>query len=218
MKANYPAFYADQFGSEETIVKNDGETLSMKVRGVRFTSEDFEDFEFGETVPIERLDEFQIHQGSLCGFSLLCTMPMTLSFPDGDREGQLHVNLVVGQPNERGALDYCDFAFQLVCGDLDLRTEKGHGFFEDGLIELQSLFPPGVYFRACIGCRYSDYHPGGGGSFGHMACFRGNKEAYMKVKTKSDLFKIWDTLSLYVQETHLCPEFAKRLPNQFYRG
>lgn len=218
MTTKYPAFFADQFGSEQTTIENDGEALSMRVRGVLFTSEDFEDFEFGETVPVKKLSEFKVHQGSLCGFSLLCTMPMTVSFPDGDRPAQLHINLVVGEPNERDAIDYVDFAFQLICDDLDIRTEKGHGWFEDGLNELQSRFPTGVFFRACISCRYSDYHPGGGGSFGHMACFRGNKEAYLKVKTKSQLFKIWDTLSLYVQETHICPEFEKRLPNQFYRG
>ncbi|MDF1661913.1 MAG: DUF6304 family protein [Planctomycetota bacterium] len=217
MKSRYPAFFADQFGSDQTYIENNGETLTMRVRGVRFTSEDFEDFEFAETVPVKKLEEFQIHQGSLCGFSLLCTIPMLVSFPEGDLTAQLHVNLVVGQPNDRGNINDSDLAFQLICDDLDIRTEKGHSSFEDGLNEINSRLPSGVYLRACYSCRYSDYHPVGESAFGHMACFRDNKEAYLKVKAKGELFKMWDTLSLYVQETHVCPEFAKRLPNQFYR-
>ncbi len=54
--------------------------------------------------------------------------------------------------------------------------------------------------------------------FGCMACFRDNKENYLQVSSKADIFRIWDTLTEYVQETYLCPEFQRRRPGTGYRG
>ena len=189
----------------------------MRVRGVLFKSDDFDEFEFAETVPLHKLKQFNIDEGVLCGYSLLCTIPITVSYLKVDEFAQLHVNYIETLPEESKARS-ATFKFQLICRDLDIRTLQSHHYFEDGLNEIKNNFPPGVFFRACINCRYSDYEPGGGGTFGSMFCFRGNKEAYLQVKTKSDLFKILSTRSEFVQETHLCPEFDKRFPNQFYRG
>ena len=45
MKPEYPARYIDEHGEEETIIRNDGKTLRMRVRGVEFSGMRFEDFE-----------------------------------------------------------------------------------------------------------------------------------------------------------------------------
>ena len=76
----------------------------------------------------------------------------------------------------------------------------------------------GTLMKACINCAFSDYSPVGHGLFGGLACFRGNKAGYRGVTSKGGLFKIWDTMTEFVQETYLCPEFEKRAPGTGYRG
>jgi hypothetical protein len=44
----------------------------------------------------------------------------------------------------------------------------------------------------------------------------GNKNAYLAVRGKHDLFRIWSTMTEFVQETYLCPEFLKRRPGAGY--
>ena len=56
------------------------------------------------------------------------------------------------------------------------------------------------------------------GLFGGLACFRDNKTAYLGVQSKADLFRIWGTMTEFVRETYVCPEFARRQPGAGYRG
>ena len=41
----YPARYKDRFGQEPTTILDDGGSLTMVVRGVRFRGRDFDGFE-----------------------------------------------------------------------------------------------------------------------------------------------------------------------------
>jgi hypothetical protein len=43
-------------------------------------------------------------------------------------------------------------------------------------------------------------------------------DPYRAVTGKDGLFDLWDTMTEYVQETHLCPEFERREPGTEYRG
>lgn len=52
----------------------------------------------------------------------------------------------------------------------------------------------------CFNCVFSDYGPYG--VFGCLARFRDNKEGYRSVRTKAELFHIWDTMTEFVQETY----------------
>lgn len=70
----------------------------------------------------------------------------------------------------------------------------------------------------CITCAYSDYSPYGHGLWGGMACFRNTKAEYLATKTKSDVFRIWDSLTEQVQETYHCPQWQPRIPGTGYRG
>jgi hypothetical protein len=54
--------------------------------------------------------------------------------------------------------------------------------------------------------------------FGDLACFRGNADVYLTVSSKREIFQIWDTLTEYVAETHLCPSYQRRRPHAGYRG
>jgi hypothetical protein len=70
----------------------------------------------------------------------------------------------------------------------------------------------------CFGCGLSDYSPLGHPLFGGLSCFRDNEIGYRSVRTKADLFRIWETRTELVQETHLCPRFERRKPGTGYRG
>jgi hypothetical protein len=102
--------------------------------------------------------------------------------------------------------------------DQTLTSGGWSGWFEDELLDLQRQLPPGAYLKACINCAYSDYNPYGHGMFGCLACFRGNKAGYWAVGGKRDLLLVRDTMTEYVQETYLCPEFERRHPGTGYRG
>jgi hypothetical protein len=92
------------------------------------------------------------------------------------------------------------------------------GCFRDELLDLQKQLPPDTYLKTCINCAFSDYSPAGHGCFGGLACFRDNKAGYAAVASKWDLFRIWNSMTEFVQETHVCPEFERRRPNTGYRG
>jgi Zinc-binding dehydrogenase len=66
--------------------------------------------------------------------------------------------------------------------------------------------------------RAGDYSPAGSGLSGDLACFRDNKAAYLEVSGKRELFQVWDTLTEFVRETHLCPHYARRSAHAGYRG
>jgi hypothetical protein len=86
------------------------------------------------------------------------------------------------------------------------------------LLDIQKHLPEGVFMKACINCLYSDYSPLGHGLFGGMMCFRNLKEEYLLVKSKDDLWSVHGRQERMVQETYLCPDFARRVPGTGYRG
>jgi hypothetical protein len=133
--------------------------------------------------------------------------------------GQLQVYLDLGHPRpgdhglDRETLHLC-FSF----GGASFWSKGTSGYFEDELRDIQQALPEGAYLQACISCAFSDYSPYGNGLFGDLACFRGNKAGYRQVHGKYDLLAIEDTMTEFVQETSLCPEFEHRRPGTGYRG
>ena len=133
-------------------------------------------------------------------------------------EGRLHVRLGLGAPADNGGIAHETLNLSLSVGGETFAGSGRSGWFEDELLEIQAALPEGAHVKACINCAFSDYSPYGHGWFGSMACFRDNKEEYLSVKTKGDIFRVWDTLTEYVQETYLCPEYLRRRPGTGYRG
>jgi hypothetical protein len=126
--------------------------------------------------------------------------------------------LELGNPAPNGGLDREHLTLELRLGGRTYQSSGRSGWFEDEMLDVQGQLPPGTYLRACITCAYSDYSPIGHGLFGGMACFRDNKAEYLAVRSKADLFRIWGTMTEFVQETYLCPEFERRQPGTGYRG
>jgi hypothetical protein len=215
---HYAARYTDRSGQESTSIANDGKTLTMKVRGVVFQGADFDSLEAVGGHDPGRLASFTLQQGCLCSCVIEADIPIPVATPNGTEEGVLKARLELGNPAPNGGLDRENLTLELRQGGRSFVSSGRSGWFEDEMIEIQGKLPPGTYMRACITCAYSDYNPAGHGLFGGLACFRDNKAEYLAVRSKKALFRIWGTMTEFVQETYLCPEFTRRVPGTGYRG
>ncbi len=216
MQGVYPAKYRDRNGEVATSLKTDGKTLRLVVRGVEFTGKDFDSLDPVVNTPPEALASFALHQGSLYSCAIEFDMPIPVVGAGSDL-GLLHVRISLGEPVSSGCLDY-RVELDLELGEAHFLSSGKHGEFEGELLDLQGQLPDGTYLKTCFNCAFSDYSPLGRASFGDLACFRDNKDQYREVSSKGDLFRIWKTMTEYVQETWLCPEFERRRPGAGYRG
>jgi hypothetical protein len=217
MHAVYPVKYKDRFGEERTSILNDGKTLSMTVRGVEFQGTDWDSLEpSGQVSSVQHL--FVLQQGNLCSCKIEVEMPIPVVVGDKTEDGTLEIELELGDPLPNGSLDKETLLLRLRIGNQVFSSSSRSGWFEDEMLDLQRHLPSGTLMKACINCAFSDYSPYGHGLFGGLACFRDNKAGYRGVTSKGGLFKIWDTMTEFVQETFLCREFEKRTPGTGYRG
>jgi hypothetical protein len=218
MTTTYSARYKDRFGEESTTILNDGETLTMIVRGVRFQGTDFDSFEPQEVSDPAQLSSFTFLHGSLCYCTIQPDIPNPVVTPTDTVNGLLTFDLELGEPLPTGQMDRERLKVCIRFNEQDYCSEGKTGWFEDEMLDLQRKLPPGTFMKACINCAFSDYSPAGHGLFGGLACFRENKAGYKSVRSKANLFAVWDTMTEFVQETYLCPEFERRVPGTGYRG
>jgi len=223
INVTYPARYQDQEGTEKTTIRNDGRRLYMTVRGVKFEGTDFDDLR-----PVEMPEDsagftfaeyLNSDVRSLCCCAIDWQMEVPVCTGQLVAPCDLRVRLVLGGQDQRtGGIDQEDLSMTLSSPFGDLKSKGTSGWFEDELLDIQRQLPDGVFLKACINCAFSDYSPFGHDFFGSLACFRDNKEGYLKVESKRDLFDVWDTMTEFVQETYLCPDFKRRKAGAGYRG
>jgi hypothetical protein len=201
------------------LIDNDGDVLGVRIRGVDFAGRDFDSLEPGtgrlpEDIP------FALAQGALCSCTLEWTVPVGVVLGGNVVDGWLECQLRLGDPRSQppGGIDAEDLAAFLRVGEHRYSTSRAHGYFEDALADIHQQLLPGDYVRTCVACAWSDYFPAGQPLFGGLACFRGNKDAYRRVRNKTDLFQIWNSGTEQVQETHVCGEFERRGADAGYRG
>lgn len=223
MTANYPARYRDRSGEELTAISNDGKTLTMAVRGVRFSGRDFDSFEPEDLSDPMRLSSFSFLLGCLCSCLIEADIPIPVVTPDGEASGLLTFELELGGPLPTGQMDRERLKLRLEADGGTYHSDGKTGWFEDEMLDLQRKLPPGTFMKACINCAFSDYSPCGHGLFGNMICFRANKAGYLALPSGEDFekdayFDVMDTVSEMVPEIHLCPEFERRAPGTGYRG
>lgn len=199
-------------------ILNDGKSLTMVVRGVRFHGSDFDSFEPEDEPNPAQLSSFTFFHGSLCFCVIGADVPVPVMTPSGIVDGLLTFELELGEPLPTGQMDRERLKVCLAFNGQNYSSEGKTGWFEGEMLDLQVKLPPGTFMKACINCAFSDYSPYGHGLFGLLACFRGNKAGYRAVTCKDDLFDVWDTMTEFVQETYLCPEFERRAPGTGYRG
>ena len=219
----YPAWYKDRFSEERTTILDDGEALSMVVRGVRFSGRDFDAFEPEGATDPALLESFTFLHGSLCFCVVEADIALPVVTPTGAVDGLLTFELELGEPLLTGQMDRERLILRLAVNGQTHSSDGKSGWFEDEMLDVQRKLPPGMFMKACINCAFSDYSPYGHGLFGNMICFRANKAGYLALPSGADFekdayFAVLDTVSEMVQETHLCPEFERRQPGTGYRG
>lgn len=211
----YPALYRDRFGEVATTVQNNGKELRMKLRGVEFTGRHLNDWEPDDQADMTLLQQFPLHSTfrELSDYTLIWEMPVPVIVQTERLQGMLHVHLVQGAPRPRGE----EVHLRLVIAGSSFSSHPTDDF-ECALLDLATQLPEGISIQTCFFCAFSDYSPSGKDMFGDLACFRDNKQQYLAVRSKWDLFAIWRTQTEGVQETYHCREFAKRKPGTGYRG
>lgn len=223
MTAVYPARYQDRFGAETTTIFNDGETLTMVVRGIQFQGKDFDRFEPKDTADTSQLSSFSFTQGSLCSCVINADIAVPVVTPSGIVDGLLTFELELGEPLSTGRIGGERLKLRLTTNQQSFCSQGKTGWFEGEMLDLQSQLPTGTFMKVCFNCAFSDYSPYGHGLFGNMICFRANKTGYLTMPSGEDFekdhyFAVMETVSEMVQETYLCPEFERRTPGTGYRG
>jgi hypothetical protein len=221
--AVYPARYKDRFGEETTTILNDGETLTIVVRGIRFQGNDFDAFEPQGVSDPAQLSSFTFLHESLCFCVIEADIPVPVVIPSGKVDGLLTFELELGEPLPTGQMDRERLKLRLAMNQQTFCSQGKTGWFEDEMLDLQSQLPTGTLMKVCFNCAFSDYSPYGHGLFGSMICFRANKTGYLTMASgedfdKDDYFNVMETVSERVQEIYLCPEFERRAPGTGYRG
>ena len=213
----YSAEYEDSAGRESIQILNDSEGLSTRIRGVEFGGPSFDLLEPAGEYDPSALSSFTLHNGELCSCRFEITFSAQLTSEDQTKDAKIYAQLQLTDPTHYGTID-TNLQLQLLADDLRVNSRGISGTFEDELLDLQAKLSKGTYLKTCVTCAFSDYHPGGWSFFGSLACFRDNKEGYAAVRGKYDLFSVWSSMTEYVPETYLCPEFARRVPGTGYRG
>jgi hypothetical protein len=216
--ASYPVVYHDRSGEERTTIENDGRVLRMMLRGVEFAGCFWDDWTPAYGTTADRVATFTLWDGTLAGYVLDCELPLPVMQAGTESSGTLHVHFEMDVPESDCPVADCRLLLQLDWSGATYPSSGHSTDFESALNEVQAVLPAHTYLRTCTTCAFSDYYPGGQPLFAALACFRGNKAGYRKVKNRWDLFRIWDTRTEQVQEIHVCPEFERRTPGTGHRG
>ena len=216
---NLPIRYCDRRELEKSVLTNDGKVLRTVLRGVSFAGADFDQL---EPTPGQhdatQIASFTLANNTLCACVIDGTLPVMLVSEQREVPGCLEYRLELGDPAPNGGIDRETLCLSIKIGQRRYASAGRSGYFDDELADLVLSLPDGVRMKCCWTCAYSDYFPSGNGLFGGLACFRDNKVGYARVKGKAQLFQIQDTMTEFVQETHLCAEHDWRPPGTGYRG
>ncbi|MDQ2806313.1 MAG: DUF6304 family protein [Chloroflexota bacterium] len=209
MLEQYPGYYQDRWGREEILIENNGHELQIWIREVEFRGTDFDSLEPQADPQVLALKQLGLYIGCLCSYTLDWTMPIPVIQGAEETPALLQVHLTPGDPRPppRGGLDVETLQLTLEVAQQTYQSRGISGWFVDELTDLEQALPMGTHLKVCATCALGGYHPAGFGSFGGLACFRDNKQAFRAVKTKSDLFRVWPTRTEFVQETYVCPQF-----------
>src|SRR5579884_337647 len=183
----YPGVYRDARGEEAIVIRNDGKTPSLTIRGVEFAGSDFDRLEPTVAQVARRLGSFVLdlrRDAALCDCVLSWDVRVAL-IGACEPTGVLHARLEPGAPAAPSFLDGEDLRLSLEVGEPTYASAGTSGWFEGELLSLQAALRAGVSMKVCFKCAFSDYSVYGNGLFGDMLCFRDTKAAYMAVRDKS---------------------------------
>lgn len=241
LSASYPARYRDQWGEEETTIKNDGFQMRMLLRGLEFRSEGLywrpyevdpsQLLQFSFTswfngserpfyltyntlawdVPISVVDRGQL---------LPAILHVEHGWESGPKIGEVILTLSVADQifTTRGKAAISHYVQE---GKDEETGEWPQIYnFERALGVLHEQLPEGMYLKICLFCSFSDYNPTGPiDLFGYLECYKKDKQTFLSVSSRGwrrqHPFKsvFWRLQRDFVQETYCCPEFQRRSPD-----
>lgn len=208
----YPTIYRDHYGENTTVIENDGKELRMIVRNVTFTSRMLDDWQPTKETDASLLQMFTLNHLELCGFTLEFAIPIPVIYQAEPLEGELHVEFMLGLPNQKSQIDHEQLLLRLDVAGHSFQSTGKKVWFESELLDIHLQLPRGMYMRTCLFCAFSDYHPVGNGEFGQLSCFRKAKIEYLSTGDKREFLALYENhLDENVQETYCCPEFRRRL-------
>lgn len=208
--------YTDREGTITGSMTNDGSEIRINLDGWEFVGTMFDDLEPVE--PNGLSQRFRLARGTLCDCEFEFVIPILIDDRSQPVSAEIVVYCELGQLTEQGGIDREELRVSLDYDTQKYVSSGKSGYMEDELLEIQKQLPEHLFLKACINCLYSDYSPFGSGAFGCMMCFRNLKQEYLQVKSKADFFHVHDRFERQVQETWLCEEFERRVPNTGYRG
>src|SRR5688500_5088684 len=104
MDVSYPAKYRDKHGEVDTVIRNDGQTLSMVIRGVEFSGQAFDLFEPTDWSDSSRLASFTFQKASTVDKSGNSTGPQDAWLTGFTNNTEMPIVVVVGDRVENGTL------------------------------------------------------------------------------------------------------------------
>jgi len=223
----YKGFIETNLNISEIEIKNDFEYLKFEIDGFKFEGTSFEDFEllnhknYSKT-ELERFSFNKISSGNgfayeLCDCKITVNIPTLIKHTETGKifEENLEMKFEIGKSLENGMTE--DVRVYLNLKIFNKKYCAVNYDFEDGANEIRTQMEPKYKFNSCFGCNFSDYSPYGKAIFGTMLCFKNQKEKYIKVKSKGELFNLGKEDRI-VQETYHCKDFKPRENNVGYRG
>lgn len=203
-----PTTYLEQPGRP---VLFSGFELTVTIRGVEFSSNDFDTLEPGEPEAAIAAGFTLDPLGFLEACDLSGELPCTIATGETRQVIAVRFELDLRRPAVI-RIGHNPLRLSVVIGGQQF--EAADWCFRDGMRLLEQSLPPGTTLVCCETCQFSDYHPVGHGILG-ASCHRGHKDQYLAVRTKSDYIAV--PVTEQVMETYLCPEWERRSPGRGYR-
>ena len=158
----YTATYKDKRGTEEMIIKSDGEDLFFTLREIDFEGSDFEMLT-ASAIDNTKFDYemFQDGSGDVTNFKLTVTIPIQLYNVESSQSffENLIAYIEVGETTTIEGLDSEISCLTLTTSFGEYIGEKKLVWMEDALIALQNQLPANIYLKTCLSCKYSNYSP-----------------------------------------------------------
>ena len=207
MLAEYPTTYTDTFGSEETVIINDGKTLRMTVRGVEYVSTELGGFNTFERVKaVEKGATSLAEREFLSAATLTAVMSIPVSGPESTVPTTLTAVIDLEGIKDMGDWPYDDVRLILDYDGHKYSSTGGDGSFEEEMWQIQRSLPNDTFLKCCFNCTFAGYNIYGNGLWG-MYCHRNHKDEYLHVRAKCDIDRLTQTAAGMVQEIDLCLEF-----------
>ncbi|MEU8565924.1 DUF6304 family protein [Streptomyces cyaneofuscatus] len=200
---SWAGWYRDRGGSESVVLTTDGQQLRIRIRGVDFEGESFDDLAPVSGTPPES-GMFALADGALTDCVLEWDLPLPVLVDGTLRQATLGCLLSLRRVDP-------DLYLTLHLDGAAYESARAESDFAAALTAIQRILPDGIQLQTCIACAFSDYFPAPGrGLSGGLACFRGAKDAYRGVEGEDAVLDLWDRRTGFVQEIWSCQEFEVR--------